>query len=122
MSSYVNTSYFTARSDDKPACRRIGNQVYWKGEVYCTTAVGAKQADILLGFPTWCCNQGDPQYSNCGVLWDSTLPYNIFVVYSNSLNRNRIRVQLGSNITTQTYSQGFQLTNLWRIFCKLSIS
>lgn len=113
MTQYVNTTYFSARSDVPPMARRIGNYVYWTGDVYCTVAPGGKSGDILLGFPTWLKGIGEPQYSNCGVTYDDGVPYNIFTVYSNSLQNTRIRVNVATNIVAQNQTRGFQLSNLW---------
>ena len=116
MSQYVNTTYFTARSTQPPMVRRINNQVYWTGEVYCSTSPNNKSADLLTGFPTWLKGNGEPQYSNCGVTYNTGEVYNIFAVYSPTLGATRIQVNKSVNITAQDPVCGFQLSNLWRIF------
>lgn len=116
MSNYVNTTYFSARTEQPPMARRVNNQVYWTGEVYCTTSPNTTSADVLTGFPTWLKGNGEPQYANSGVTFNDGRPYNIFIVYSTSLSTTRIQVNEKNNIAIQNQYNGFQLSNLWGYF------
>lgn len=108
ISSYL-TSKFSARggtsSNWAPYVRRIGNIVYFKGEVYCNSSVGNSEATIISGLPTYFCPT-EAQYNNCGVRWKS----NPFMIYAN--NSGSIIVGETSNITTQQEWQGYSLSNL----------
>lgn len=52
MSSYINTENFAARPGMPPQVRKIGNVIYWRGEVYCIKAVSSTQAQILKNIPS----------------------------------------------------------------------
>ena len=104
LSSYVNTTNFTIRPGYKPEARRIGNIVYLRGEVYCTTAPSGSAATLI--------NNTMPsifipnvQYSNCGVTYERNKVYNIFI--SNA----GIQVSQTTFETTGQY-YGYQLSNL----------
>ncbi len=78
--------------------------------------LGSKNADLLTGFPTWLKGVGEEQFSTCGVTFNTGYAYNMFIVYSPTLSATRIRVNRSTNISTQTSSEGFQLTNFWGYF------
>ena len=105
MSSCVNTTNVTIRSGFTPMVRKIGNIVYWQGEVYCTTAPGSKNMTILQNIPS----EFRPinQFSTSGVPYQSSSPYNMFID-----KWGVIKVSMGSNIPTTTEYYGFQLNNI----------
>jgi hypothetical protein len=47
--SYINSTYFAPR--DSIRYRILGGVVYWAGEVYCHTAPGKDQQNILVNLP-----------------------------------------------------------------------
>lgn len=105
MSSYVNTTYFTARNGQPPMARRIGKVIYWKGSVYCSTAVNNKVATILSGIPSQFRPTGE--FNRCGVTWYISTPYHIYTD-----NTGEVRVSESSNITVQNDYAGFTLANI----------
>ena len=105
MSSYINTTNFSARSGQPPMARRIGKVVYWKGSVYCSTAVNNREATILSGIPSQFRPAGE--FGRCGVTWYISTPYHIFVD-----DTGAVRVSESSNIEVQNDWAGFTLANI----------
>lgn len=105
MSSYVNTTNFTARNGQPPMARRIGKVVYWKGSVYCSTVVNNREATILSGIPSQFRPTGE--FGRCGITWYISTPYHIFVD-----NTGSVRVSESSNIEVQNDWAGFTLANI----------
>ena len=104
LSSYVNTTNFTIRPGYKPEARRIGNIVYLRGEIYCTTAPSGSTATLINNtMPS--IFRPNVQYSNCGVTFERNKVYNIFI--SNA----GIQVSQTTFETTGQY-YGYQLSNL----------
>lgn len=101
MSSYVNTTYFSPRSGMPPRARRIGNVVYWRGEVYCSTAPSTDTAQIMQNIP----EQFRPsaQFSSGGV----TNGMRTFFMYIQS--SGNITVKEAQNIATQGNTTGYSL-------------
>lgn len=108
MSSCINTQYFSARPGYPPRVRKKSGIVYWDGEIYCTTNVGANVARILINIPS----KYTPgvQYSNTCTPFQSSTPYNMYIETVDGIGL--IYVSSASNITTQNDHQGFQLSNL----------
>lgn len=105
ISSNVNTSNFAVRSGDAIKARRIGNIVYFKGEIYCKTALTNHSGNIMVGIPI--VFRPTAQFSRCGVKYDLGVPYNIFVA-----TNGNITVSEGQNISVTPDYKGYQLTNL----------
>lgn len=111
LSSYLaNSDYLTIRPNDgnkdfKPMARRIGNLIYFRGEIYCSTNFTAKQIDLLTSIPSEF--RPAEQFSTSGCRYQTSSPYNIFLSKA-----GQVQVSQGSNITTQESYQGFQLTVL----------
>ena len=105
MSSYINTTNFSARTGQPPMARRIGKVVYWKGSVYCSTAVNNKEATILSGIPLQFRPAGE--FGRCGITWYINTPYHIFAD-----NTGAVRVSESSNIEVQNDWAGFTLANI----------
>lgn len=105
ISSYVNTNYFTARSDNKPMARRIGKQLFFKGYVYCTTNVGNKIATLMNSLPQQF--RPNAEYSSGSIIWDDWTPYNMWIGASGA-----ITIGQNTNIVTKQNWQGYGLSNL----------
>lgn len=105
ISSYVNTSNFAIRTNDTIKARRIGNIVYFKGEIYCKTALNNHSGTIMYGIPS--IFRPTTQYSRCGVKYDLGVPYNIFIA-----TNGNIVVSESQNISVTPDYKGYQLTNL----------
>ena len=105
MSSYINTTNFSARIGQPPMVRRIGNVVYWRGAVYCTTAVNDTTAVIISGIP----EQFRPttEFNRCGITWYINTPYHIYTD-----NYGGVRVSESTNIGVQNDWAGFTLANI----------
>ena len=106
MSSYINTTYFTARPGQTPMVRKIGKICYWKGAVYCTTAVGGNKANLFTNLPS----TYSPPYeqAGCGVHFPSDDTYIIFFDGSGNIVINE-----GSNWIQPTLEyEGYALGNL----------
>lgn len=105
MSSYLNTTYFSIRTGLPPMVRRIGNTVYWRGAVYCSTAINNKTGIILSTVPSQFLPEKET--GSGGVHYNLGTPYKIFISQSEGL-----RVNEGNNIpATQDY-QGYTLSDL----------
>ena len=104
MSSYVNTEYFTPRPGLGPQLRRIGNVVYWRGEVYCHKAIQSIQAQILKNIPTT--YLPTKQVSGGSMQFSNDAPYVMFLG-----NDRQIQVRTSANIidVSKEYS-GFSLS------------
>lgn len=103
MSDYVNKTNFTIRST--PMVRKIGNVVYWRGEIYCTTAPNNTSANIMTNIPQLF--RPSNQHSGGSNTYSTLTPYNIFISGDGT-----IIVKTSSNITVQSQYNGFQLTNI----------
>ena len=106
MSGYINTTYFAARPGQTPMVRKIGKICYWKGAVYCTTAVGANQAYLFTNLPS---TYSPPyEHAGCGVHFPSDDTYIIFLDGSGGIVVNE-----GSNWIQPTLEyEGYALGNL----------
>lgn len=49
--SYINTTYFSARDSSLFSYRILCGVVYWRGELYCHTAPNSSQVNILQSLP-----------------------------------------------------------------------
>lgn len=105
ITNYINTSNFAVRTGDTIKARRIGNIVYFKGEIYCKTALSSHNVNIMNGIPS--VFRPTAQYSRCGVKYDLGVPYNIFIA-----TNGNIVVSEGQNISVTPDYKGYQLTNL----------
>lgn len=105
ITNYINTSNFAVRTGDAIKARRIGNIVYFKGELYCTTALNSHNGTIMNGIPSTF--RPTTQYSRCGVKYDLGVPYNIFIA-----TNGNIVVSESQNIAVTPDYKGYQLTNL----------
>lgn len=106
MTQYINTTYFRARPNYSPKARRIGNVVYWQGEVYCHTSPNTNSIEILREIPTQF--RSNYQHSVSGVHYmGDTEPYNIFTDGNAIIN-----VSQKNNIAVQDEVFGYQLSNL----------
>lgn len=110
LSSYmVNTDCLSIRQsnnvDYKPMARRIGNQIFFKGEIYVSTAYQGKTINILQAIPS----QFRPlvEFSTCGCPRETSTPYNMSLSTTGTL-----QVSQGSSLAVQSSEKGFQLTNL----------
>lgn len=104
ISSYLNTTYFAARDNVAPKIRRIGNLIYFIGEIYCRSSVNNNQAVLFSNLPTYV--RPPDQYTKSGVRFKSS-PFVIFASRSGA-----IEVAESSSITTQNSYQGYTLSNL----------
>lgn len=104
LSSYVNTTNLTIRPGEPPEARRIGNQVFWRGSVFCTTAPGSKRLDLLRNIP----NQFRPtqEISSAGVRYTYGIPFRIWYEGGN------IQIFEENNIPTTDYYQGYALSSI----------
>lgn len=107
MSSYVNTDYFSARPNMRPEARRMGDIVYWRGEVYCKTRVTyTNDIKILSDIP----DQFTPsyQFSGVGCRYRTSDVYNIFIDGTKDIkvNNNDKAFSIMDNVC------GFQLSNI----------
>ena len=108
MTQYINTTYFRARPNYEPKARRIGNVVYWQGEVYCHTSLNTNSAEILKEIPTLF--KPAYQHSVSGFPFaygGDGEPYNIFIDANKIIN-----VSQKNNIDIQDEVYGYQLSNL----------
>lgn len=108
LSNYLGASGARIRSGFPPEARRIGNQVYWRGEIYCYSSQSSKTLDLLQNLPLWV--RPSAQYSNSGCKYESTA-YNIFASPG-----GRVAVSESSNISSTSEYNGYQLSNLWGYF------
>lgn len=107
MNSYVNTNYFSARPGMVPEARRIGNIVYWRGEVYCKENVTyINDIEILSNIP----DQFVPsyQFSSAGCRFTTSDVYNIFIDATKTIKVNNN--DKAFSIMNQVF--GFQLSNI----------
>lgn len=104
LSSYVNTTYFTIRPGYKPEARRIGNIVYLRGEIYCTTAPSGSAA-VLINSNMPSIFKPKVQYSSNGCTYRDNKVYNIYI------SNNGVEISQTTFATTQEYF-GYQLSNL----------
>lgn len=104
LSSYVNTTNFTIRPGFNPQARKIGNMVFFKGAVYCTTAPNSNITNLLTNIP----NQFRPsqEIASAGARYGSTTLFRIWYEEGN------IKIQEASNIPTTQYYQGYALSSL----------
>ena len=102
LTPYINTTYFAARNNHSPAARKIGNIVYFKGEICCHTAVGATSVNLLNSIPS----QFRPtsQISGAGCRFSTSDCFNIYLVSSGS-----VTISKGSNINVTSDYQGYQI-------------
>lgn len=111
LSKYLsNTDYLAIRPNSgttsfKPMARRIGDRVYFRGEIYCFGTPGVNVIELLGSVP----EQFRPteQFSTCGCTYQTGVAYNIFID-----NSGNVKVSQSSNITIQDTYSGFQLSNL----------
>lgn len=115
MSSYLNTTNFAIRSSTStfyPRARRIGNVVYWIGQIICTTAPSSKNGTILTGLPEWIKPDGaENRFTRSGMMYQTTRIYNL-QVGENAQNVNFVTAVEGTNIATTSDWQGYDLTTI----------
>ena len=114
--SYVNGTYFSPRATSgqhMPRYRIVNGIVYFKGEVYCSTAVGGRSGVLLSGIPSEIYPVDGYQQNGSGVLFDNGTPYMLFVGGSNG----NFSVSMGQNITVQQDWQGFSLSGMAPYIC-----
>lgn len=105
MTSYINGG-FAARDGAHPMARRIGNKVYWKGAVYCTSNYyGSLVVPIMSNLPIWCVPPNE--ISGGSIQYDKGTPYMIFI----DANRN-INVYSQSEIVATSMYNGYALSNI----------
>ena len=108
MTQYINTTYFRARPNYEPKARRIGNVVYWQGEVYCHTSLNTNSAEILKEIPTSFCPNYQHSVSGFPFAYGGNgEPYNIFIDANKTIN-----ISQKNNIDVQDEVYGYQLGNL----------
>lgn len=106
LSSYVNTSNFAIRSGFPPMARKIGNMVFWKGAIYCTTALSnTAKANLLTNIPSQFLPPSE--ISSGGVHYGLGTPYKIYID-----NVGNLTVAQGTNIPTTIDYQGYTLSDL----------
>ena len=103
-SQYINTTYFAARSGYTPAYRKIGNQVFWRGEVYCHTAPNSSQESILTNLPSSIM----PYLQHTG----AGQQYEIGTTYAIWMGANSVIIRNQNNIVATYDYQGYALSNL----------
>lgn len=107
MSLYVNTNYFSARPGMVPEVRKIGNIVYWRGEVYCKTSITYEHSiEILSNIPV----QFTPsyQFSGAGCRFQTSDVYNIFIDETRYIRVDNI----DKVFPIMEQISGFQLSNI----------
>ena len=105
LSYLLNTTNFSIRGATGPQVRRIGNTVYWRGAVYCSTATNNKTGIILPSVPSQFLPE--KEIGGAGVHYNIGTPYKIFVSQAEGL-----RVNEGANIPTTADYQGYTLSDL----------
>lgn len=115
MSSYLNTTNFAIRSlatTFYPRARRIGNVIYWAGQIICTTAVSSKNGTILTGLPEWIKPDGaENRFTRSGLIYQTSRYYNL-QVGKNTQNVNFVTAVENTNIATTSDWQGYDLATI----------
>ena len=106
LSSYVNTSNFAIRSGFTPMARKIGNMVFWKGAIYCTTALNnTSRANLLTNVPEKFLPTGE--VSCGGTHYGLGIAYKMYIGSDGNLT-----VAQGNSIPATSDYQGYSLSDL----------
>ena len=106
MTSCINTDYVTARLGFEPKARRIGDTVYWSGEVYITNSPSNPfNFTILKNIPAQFQNDGT-QINGSGITYETFTEYSIWIE-----NRTKIQCMISNGAEQQNY-KGISLSNL----------
>lgn len=104
--SYINTTYFSARDSNLFSYRILCGVVYWRGEIYCHTAPGSNQVNILNNLPEKIRSSG--QINIYGSQFDiSNSEYTIWTE-----NDHMVLRQIKQNIPATNNYQGYNIGRL----------
>ena len=104
--SYINTTYFSARDSNLFSYRILCGVVYWRGEIYCHTAPSSNQVNILNNLPEKIRSSG--QINIYGSQFDiSNSEYTIWTE-----NDHMVLRQIKQNISKTNNYQGYNFGQL----------
>lgn len=107
-----NTYHYAARSDQPPKVRRIGNVVYFAGEIYCKISVGVMSSTLLVDIPA----QFAPeltQITGGGTQYEVTGSFYMIYAEKNQNGTCQIRISQPDKKIVQTNGwQGYALSNI----------
>lgn len=106
MTSCINTDYMAARPGFEPKARRIGDTVYWSGEVYITNSPSnPSNFTIMKNIPEQFQNDGT-QINGYGSTYENFIKYSIWIG-----NGTTIQCSIENGATQQDY-KGISLSSL----------
>ena len=113
LTQYIeNTYHYAARSDQPPKVRRIGNVVYFAGEIYCKISVGVMSSTLLVNIPA----QFAPeltQITGGGTQYEVTDSFYMIYAEKGQNDTCQIRVSQPDKKIVQTNGwQGYALSNI----------
>lgn len=113
LTQYIeNTYHYAPRSDQPPKVRRIGNVVYFAGEIYCKISVGVMSSTLLINIPA----QFAPelaQITGGGTQYEVTGSSYMIYAEKNQNGTCQIRISQPDKKIVQTNGwQGYALSNI----------